>query len=66
MFLAARLRELGLLPDSIGVIGPCTASSADLASYRRDGPAAGRQFSLIYRELAAGDIPEDPARRPRS
>jgi YfiH family protein len=66
MLLAARLRELGLLPDSIGVIGPCTSSSAELASYRRDGAAAGRQFSLIYRELAAGDIPEDPARRPRS
>jgi YfiH family protein len=66
LFLGARLRDLGLLPDSVRVIGPCTASTPDLASYRRDGAAAGRQFSLIYREPAAEDTAEDPLRRPRS
>ncbi len=66
LFLVARLRELSLRPDSISVIGPCTASTAHLASYRRDGAAAGRQFSLIYREVSDDDSPEDPARRPRS
>jgi YfiH family protein len=65
-FLVARLRALGLLADSITVNGPCTASTASLASYRRDGAAAGRQFSLIYRELSGGDTAEGRARRPRS
>jgi YfiH family protein len=49
LFLAGRLRRLGVKPGSIGVIGPCTASTAQLASYRRDGVDAGRQWSLVYR-----------------
>ena len=48
-FLRARLLQLGVQPAAIGDIGLCTASSPDLASHRRDGEAAGRQFSLIYR-----------------
>ena len=48
-FLRARLLQLGVQPTAIGDIGLCTASSPDLASHRRDGEAAGRQFSLIFR-----------------
>jgi YfiH family protein len=66
LFLVARLRQLGLGHESISAVGPCTASTAHLASYRRDGAAAGRQFSLIYREVPEDDAAEDPARRPRS
>jgi len=51
-FLEARLEACGLAPASITSVGCCTASSADLASYRRDGDAAGRQWSLIYRPAA--------------
>lgn len=48
-FLAARLEGLGLDPAQVSVKGPCTASTPELASYRRDGAAAGRQWSMIYR-----------------
>jgi copper oxidase (laccase) domain-containing protein len=48
-FLRARLLQHGLQAAAIGEIDLCTASSPDLASHRRDGEAAGRQFSLIYR-----------------
>lgn len=48
-FLAARLEVLGLDPRMIGFAGPCTFSTAELASYRRDGDGAGRQWSMIYR-----------------
>ncbi len=48
-FLRARLLQHGLQATSIGEIDLCTASSPDFASHRRDGEAAGRQFSLIYR-----------------
>jgi YfiH family protein len=48
-FLEARLEACGLAPESVTTVGRCTASSADLASYRRDGDASGRQWSLIYR-----------------
>jgi YfiH family protein len=50
-FLAGRLESLGLDRDRIDVVGPCTASSPGLASFRRDGAAAGRQWSLVYRPL---------------
>jgi YfiH family protein len=62
LFLAARLRQLGVLPGSIAVVGPCTASTPHLASFRRDGGDAGRQWSLIYRECDGGD----KSRRPRN
>ena len=48
-FLHCRLEYLGLHPSAIADIDLCTVSSPDLASFRRDGKLAGRQFSLIYR-----------------
>jgi len=51
-FLAARLEGLGLPRDAIERVGPCTASSPHLASFRRDGQIAGRQWSLVYRTAA--------------
>jgi YfiH family protein len=48
-FLAARLEDLGLESTKIDIAGPCTASTPALASYRRDGVEAGRQWSMIYR-----------------
>lgn len=48
-FLSARLEGLGLDPAAIHTVGPCTASTPELASYRRDGVDAGRQWSMIYR-----------------
>jgi YfiH family protein len=50
-FLAARLSALGVAPERIERVGPCTASTPGLASFRRDGAAAGRQWSLVYRLL---------------
>jgi purine-nucleoside/S-methyl-5'-thioadenosine phosphorylase / adenosine deaminase len=47
-FLSARLEALGVAPENIESIGPCTVESPDLASYRRDGAAAGRQWAMIY------------------
>jgi YfiH family protein len=47
-FLTARLTGLGLAPPAISKVGPCTASSSHLASFRRDGVAAGRQWSMVY------------------
>jgi YfiH family protein len=49
-FLAARLEDLGLEPTMISIVGPCTASNRELASHRRDGAAAGRQWSMIFRD----------------
>jgi len=48
-FLTARFEDLGLDPGAMRSVGPCTASTPELASYRRDGIAAGRQWSLVYR-----------------
>lgn len=48
-FLTARLEDLGLDPGAIRTVGPCTASTPELASYRRDGIDAGRQWSMVYR-----------------
>ena len=48
--LAGRLEMLGLDPTRVRVEGPCTASNPELASYRRDGESAGRQWSMVYRE----------------
>ena len=48
-FLAARLEDLGLESTMIDIAGPCTASTPELASYRRDGAGAGRQWSMVYR-----------------
>ncbi|MGD9253346.1 MAG: polyphenol oxidase family protein [Holophagae bacterium] len=51
--LTARLGQLGIRPTAIQNIGGCTVSSPRLASFRRDGPAAGRQWSMIYRPSRA-------------
>lgn len=51
-FLGARLEACGLDRAAITAIGGCTATSADLASYRRDGGGSGRQWSMIYRPMA--------------
>lgn len=48
-FLAARFEDLGLESKKIDIVGPCTASTPELASYRREGAEAGRQWSMIYR-----------------
>jgi YfiH family protein len=48
-FLTARLENLGLDSQAISSVGPCTASTSELASYRRDGVNAGRQWSMVYR-----------------
>jgi YfiH family protein len=47
-FLAARLEALGVAAKNIKTVGPCTVESPELASYRRDGAAAGRQWSMVY------------------
>jgi len=49
---AAQLESLGV--GRVAVVGGCTASDLRLASHRRDGPAAGRQWSLVYREQFSG------------
>jgi len=66
LFLAARLGQLGVPHESIGVIGPCTFSTTSLASYRRDGSDAGRQFSLVYLRRGEEGATGDVGRRPRS
>lgn len=47
-FLAARLENLGVPAEQIERIGGCTVESPVLASYRRDGAAAGRQWSMAF------------------
>jgi len=46
-FLAARLEALGVAVENIETVGSCTVESPRLASYRRDGAAAGRQWAMI-------------------
>lgn len=46
-FLTAQLEELGV--GCIEAVGPCTFDTPLLASYRRDGASAGRQWSLVWR-----------------
>ena len=46
-FLTAQLATLGV--SRVHSIGQCTFHSRDLASYRRDGEEAGRQWSLVFR-----------------
>lgn len=47
-FLTARLEALGVPVENIETVGGCTVESPDLASYRRDGEAAGRQWSMVF------------------
>ena len=47
-FLTARLEALGVPAERIETVGGCTVESPDLASFRRDGDQAGRQWSMVY------------------
>jgi len=47
--LRAELEAAGIPPDGIELEGGCTFCDPTLASYRRDGAAAGRQWSMIVR-----------------
>jgi YfiH family protein len=51
-FAVAELVECGAEPDRVTQIGSCTACETHLASFRRDGEHAGRQFSLVFRSAA--------------
>ncbi len=44
--VAAALAGAGVPPERVGIVGGCTACAPDLASYRRDGSAANRQWTL--------------------
>jgi YfiH family protein len=57
-FLAAQLEGLGVA--RVRTIDACTFADTGLASYRRDGDAAGRQWSLVFR------TPATKVQRPRS
>jgi polyphenol oxidase len=46
-FNAAILRARGVRADRITASGPCTASTPDLPSWRRDGPRTGRMLTGI-------------------
>ncbi len=46
--LAAQLVRYGVSPSRIHRVGGCTACDPELASYRRDGPGAGRQLALAF------------------
>lgn len=50
-FLRGRLQALGV--ERVELVGGCTFSSPELASYRRDGQQAGRQWSMAYRAAGA-------------
>jgi hypothetical protein len=46
----AQLEEEGVLPERIAVLPYCThCGGAELASFRRDGPGAGRMIGLVAR-----------------
>jgi YfiH family protein len=46
-FLSSQLARLGV--ERVSTIGGCTFADPTLASYRRDGDRAGRQWSLVSR-----------------
>ncbi len=47
--VAARLLLEAAGVGCVSLLGPCTACTPSYASYRRDGPGAGRQLSFIAR-----------------
>jgi YfiH family protein len=47
-FLTARLEALGVPAEQIETVGGCTVESDALASFRRDGAAAGRQWAMVF------------------
>jgi len=48
-FAGGRLAALGVAPERVVRLPGCTACSPDFHSHRRDGAAAGRQWSAIIR-----------------
>jgi len=46
LFVRNQLEAGGVPPYAIQILGPCTACDRSYASYRRDGPRAGRQLSF--------------------
>jgi len=46
--LSRQLIAAGLEPDAVVVVGGCTACDPNLASHRRDGFDAGRQWSAVF------------------
>ena len=59
-FVAAQLSASGVAGERIRTVGGCTACDRRLASYRRDGDAAERQWTLVY--LPAPVVPVGTAR----
>ena len=53
---AEQIMESGVPRERIHFTGPCTFCSLDFASYRREGPNAGRQLSVIGWQKAADKI----------
>lgn len=53
-FLTAQLTGLGV--SRVRTIDRCTFHNPDLASYRRDGEQAGRQWSLVFRNPTAHPV----------
>jgi hypothetical protein len=51
---AARLQLRGLGVEDVRETGGCTRCDERLCSYRRDGPRAGRNVALIWREANRG------------
>ena len=47
LFVRRQLEASGVSPSAIEMVGPCTSCDRTYASYRRDGPAAGRQLSFV-------------------
>ncbi len=47
LFQRRQLLDLGMQESAVEIVGPCTACDPRLASFRRDGAAAGRQISII-------------------
>jgi YfiH family protein len=47
LFVSHQLAAAGLPRSAIDIVGPCTACDSTYSSYRRDGPAAGRQLSFV-------------------
>jgi copper oxidase (laccase) domain-containing protein len=52
--LRAELEAAGVPRDRIELAGGCTFCDPALASYRRDGADAGRQWSMIWRRGSRG------------
>jgi YfiH family protein len=57
----AQLVAAGVPPGQIEILPFCTGCGGpELASYRRDGPAAGRMIALVARLQGEAVLPADP------